>query len=126
VREGRRIGVELLMLGGILVIAGAAVVVVGRGGDVQAEKPPAGTSSLLALARAERNSVAVLPFANLRRDPDNEYFSDGITDEILTTLANTGDLRVNPGWAANEEDCCLARRYVRFERVSPPWSPPNA
>src|SRR5438874_10233585 len=31
-------------------------------------------------------SVAVLPFANLSRDPDNAYFADGIQDEILTRL----------------------------------------
>src|SRR5205823_2084193 len=32
-------------------------------------------------------SVAVLPFENLSRDPDNAYFADGIQDEILTRLA---------------------------------------
>lgn len=42
----------------------------------------------------ERKSVAVLPFANLSASQDNEYFSDGITDEILIALANVSDLRV--------------------------------
>ena len=41
-------------------------------------------------------SVAVLPFANLSGDPDNEYFSDGITEELLNALAQIPDLRV-PG-----------------------------
>ena len=32
------------------------------------------------------NSIAVLPFENLSRRPDNAYFADGIQDEILTRL----------------------------------------
>src|SRR5207245_2295507 len=38
-----------------------------------------------ALAIVEK-SIAVLPFGNLSRDPDNAYFADGIQDEILTRL----------------------------------------
>jgi serine/threonine-protein kinase len=41
-----------------------------------------------------RQSIAVLPFTNLSADPKNEYFSDGITDDILTQLARIGDLKV--------------------------------
>jgi TolB-like protein/thioredoxin-like negative regulator of GroEL len=39
-------------------------------------------------------SIAVLPFENLSRDPDNAYFSDGIQEEILTRLAKIADLKV--------------------------------
>jgi TolB-like protein/Flp pilus assembly protein TadD len=39
-------------------------------------------------------SVAVLPFANLSRDPDNAYFAAGIQDEIITRLARIADLKV--------------------------------
>jgi TolB-like protein/Tfp pilus assembly protein PilF len=39
-------------------------------------------------------SVAVLPFANLSRDPDNAYFAAGIQDEIITRLAKIGELKV--------------------------------
>ncbi len=39
-------------------------------------------------------SIAVLPFANRSSDPDNEYFSDGITEEIITALAKLSGLRV--------------------------------
>jgi serine/threonine-protein kinase len=46
------------------------------------------------LAALEERSLAVLPFANLSPDPDTEYFADGITEEILGTLARLGDLRV--------------------------------
>jgi TolB-like protein/Tfp pilus assembly protein PilF len=39
-------------------------------------------------------SIAVLPFANLSRDPDNAYFAAGIQDEIITRLSKIGDLKV--------------------------------
>ena len=39
-------------------------------------------------------SIAVLPFDNLSRDPDNAYFCEGVQDEILTRLAKIGDLKV--------------------------------
>ena len=39
-------------------------------------------------------SIAVLPFENLSRDPNNAYFADGIQEEILTRLASIADLRV--------------------------------
>jgi eukaryotic-like serine/threonine-protein kinase len=39
-------------------------------------------------------SIAVLPFENLSRDPDNAYFADGIQEEILTRLASIANLRV--------------------------------
>src|SRR5512132_1505136 len=38
--------------------------------------------------------IAVLPFENLSRDPDNAYFADGIQEEILTRLASIADLKV--------------------------------
>jgi TolB-like protein/class 3 adenylate cyclase/Tfp pilus assembly protein PilF len=46
-----------------------------------------------ALAVPEK-SIAVLPFENLSRDPDNAYFADGIQDEILTRLSKISDLKV--------------------------------
>jgi TolB-like protein/predicted Zn-dependent protease len=39
-------------------------------------------------------SIAVLPFENLSRDPDNAYFADGIQEEVLTRLAKIADLKV--------------------------------
>jgi len=39
-------------------------------------------------------SLAVLPLRNLSRDPEQEYFSDGMTDELITDLAKSGGLRV--------------------------------
>jgi TolB-like protein/class 3 adenylate cyclase len=39
-------------------------------------------------------SIAVLPFDNRSRDPDNAFFTDGVQDEILTDLAKIADLKV--------------------------------
>src|SRR5262249_4051991 len=39
-------------------------------------------------------SIAVLPFENLSKDPDNAYFAEGIQEEILTRLAKIADLKV--------------------------------
>jgi len=40
------------------------------------------------------NSIAVLPFVNMSDDKDNEYFSDGITEQLLNELAGIPDLHV--------------------------------
>src|SRR5881227_1775021 len=45
-------------------------------------------------ATAPSKSIAVLPFDNLSRDPDNAYFCEGVQDEILTRLAKVADLKV--------------------------------
>src|SRR5260370_25099887 len=39
-------------------------------------------------------SIAVLPFDNLSRDPDNAFFASGIQDEILVRLAKIGAMKV--------------------------------
>ncbi len=41
-----------------------------------------------------QKSIAVLPFDNLSRDPDNAFFTEGVQDEILTRLAKVADLKV--------------------------------
>ena len=43
---------------------------------------------------APEKSIAVLPFENMSRDPDNVFFTDGVQDQILTALAKVADLKV--------------------------------
>ena len=43
---------------------------------------------------SSEKSIAVLPFTNMSADPENEYFSDGMTEEIISTLAQLSDLHV--------------------------------
>ena len=55
-------------------------------GEVESRSPEAPTSL--------RAAVAVLPFQNMSSDPENEYFSDGMTEEILTRLCKIRELKV--------------------------------
>jgi serine/threonine-protein kinase len=47
-----------------------------------------------AVQQATTKSVAVLPFENMSTDPENEYFSDGITDDIIAQLSKISALKV--------------------------------
>jgi adenylate cyclase len=44
--------------------------------------------------RTDKPSVAILPFANMSNDPEQEFFSDGITDDIITDLSKVSGLFV--------------------------------
>jgi len=55
---------------------------------------PSTAGSRLPAPTASGISIAVLPFLNLSRDPDQEFFSDGMTEEITAALAKVPGLRV--------------------------------
>jgi serine/threonine-protein kinase len=44
--------------------------------------------------RDQHRSIAVLPFANMSRDPDEDYFSDGLAEELINLLAHVPNLKV--------------------------------
>ncbi len=92
-------GVELLVLAGILLTAGVAVALMSRSG--KSASPVAATAGApLAAAgppsapAAEQGSIAVLPFVDMSQAKDQEYFSDGLTEELLNVLAQIPALRV--------------------------------
>jgi hypothetical protein len=59
----------------------------------QPSRPPAGETPAVqprappALPLPDKPSIAVLPFANMSGDPEQEYFADGMVEEIITTLS---------------------------------------
>ena len=55
---------------------------------------PMTTKEPLAVSGAPVESIAVLPFVNMSDDPDNEYFSDGLSEEILNSLARIDGMQV--------------------------------
>jgi len=95
-----------ISLGAVAVSVGVVFFVTGRRGSkeeaMQASAPPAAVTapdkqspSLSAPpVAAEDKSIAVLPFVNMSGDKDSEYFSDGLTEEILNALARNPALRV--------------------------------
>jgi TolB-like protein len=88
-------GPELLMVATLLVIAGGVVWAVGGQptplpSSTSAPEPPARGAGASRYAA----SVAVLPFSNLGGGAENEYFSDGITEEIISELAKVEGLKV--------------------------------
>jgi TolB-like protein/class 3 adenylate cyclase len=60
--------------------------------DLQQSFPPLKTT--LAPLDRDTPSIAVLPFINMSRDEDNEYFADGLSEELLNVLAKIRGLRV--------------------------------
>jgi adenylate cyclase len=83
-----------LSLLGLALIAGMIVLV-----QHLSLRPPAPSASIPrqqtpALTLPDKPSIAVLPFANKSGDRDQEYFSDGITDDLTTALSKSPDLFV--------------------------------
>ena len=61
--------------------------------DVSIDALPQSKNALSAAASARR-TIAVLPFANMSGDPEQDYFSDGITEDIITNLSKISALGV--------------------------------
>jgi len=65
-------------------------------GDRHVESSKQKTGSVAAAARAPEKSVAVLYFENLGGSKDDEYFRDGMTEDIITELSKIKELQVFP------------------------------
>ena len=68
----------------------------------------------MAYALPEKPSIAVLPFVNLSDDPKQEYFSDGLTDEIITALSKVPKIFV----IARDSVFSLKGEAVKFNKVA--------
>src|SRR6266566_3560957 len=74
------------------------------------ETRPGAAPSLVGRTR----SIAVLPFVNASADPDNEYLSDGISDELINALTKVDRLRITAQLAAADDGRTLwSERYDR-------------
>jgi adenylate cyclase len=65
-----------------------------RAYSIRLDAAPAQPTPAPPLQPDDRPSIAVLPFTNMSGDPEQEYFSDGISDDIITDLSKVGGLTV--------------------------------
>jgi TolB-like protein/Flp pilus assembly protein TadD len=87
-------GAELLILALLLGIGGVVVWRLAERSDEPAAAASGARPAASASAAADPHSIAVLPFVNMSGDRDNQYFSDGISEEILNVLAGIPALHV--------------------------------
>ena len=62
--------------------------------NLDREGVPSGETSAASQAAADKPSIAILPFTNMSGDAEQEYFSDGITEDIITDLSKVSGLFV--------------------------------
>jgi adenylate cyclase len=92
----------IFSLGGLAIIASTIVIVQHlslRPQPTRAAIPPPSSAAIAnvqpsTLPFPDKPSIAVLPFANVSGDPTQEYFSDGVTDQIITDLSKLPGLFV--------------------------------
>ena len=78
----------------VVVVAVLLALVIGAGVIFFRQRATSSAPTSRAAPAVPEKSIAVFPFENRSRDPDNAYFADGIQDEILTRLSKIADLKV--------------------------------
>jgi len=78
----------------VLSVVGVFVILMLLGAGAWAGRRWLRTPAFSGLALPDKPSVAVLPFTNLSRDPAQEYFSDGVTEDLITGLSKLSGLFV--------------------------------
>src|SRR5210317_627484 len=102
-----------------LVFAGLALIVLTVGAvtlwnTIRQPEIEAAQIEKMAYALPEKPSIAVLPFVNLSDDPKQEYFSDGLTDEIITALSKVPKIFV----IARDSVFSLKGEPIKFNKVA--------
>jgi hypothetical protein len=82
----------LISVAGLALVAAAMAVVAHLSRGTSTTSASNILAELPAPQLPNKPSIAVLPFANLSGDPQQEYFSDGITDELITDLSRLPNL----------------------------------
>jgi serine/threonine-protein kinase len=89
-------------------------------GTSQPNRQMEAATQVLSLTRAKRisrretsNSIAVLPFANMSADQENEYFCEGLAEELLNALAKVEDLKV----AARTSTFTFKNRNIEISEI---------
>jgi len=82
--------------------------------DLFADRPGARPAVQEITPSRDRPSLAVLPFINLSADPEQEYFSDGITEDIITELARFRSLSV----VARNSSFAFKGKAVKVQEVA--------
>jgi TolB-like protein/Tfp pilus assembly protein PilF len=95
-RQKKHVWIYIVVIGGGISVG---LFFVGRYSAMRNAEPRPASAELRRGEQSEAaavapKSIAVLPFDNLSRDPDNAYFCEGVQDEILTRLAKVADLKV--------------------------------
>jgi adenylate cyclase len=82
--------------------------------EIFQEKDDEKSDPLVDLLIPDKPSIAVLPFTNMSGDPEQEYFSDGITEDIITALSRVPDMLV----IARNSTFTYKGKAVKVQQVS--------
>jgi adenylate cyclase len=91
---GRKSRLRSLIPLAVLAVVALAVSIIASRQWTGPAAPGRGSGKQAAETLAPRPTLAVLPFENLSSDPEEEYFADGITDDVITRLAKNPGLMV--------------------------------